>query len=181
MLEIVLPKTEMYDSETSKFIDVEEVTLRLEHSLISLSKWESIYEKPFLDEEPRTQEESLAYIHAMSLDDISIETLNRLTQIQMNEIGAHIAAKKTATFFNDLSEKKPGGRKSVITSELIYYWMISYGIPFECQYWHLNRLMTLIKVCNNKNAPEQKMSRKDTMARNKMLNEQRKAQFKTKG
>lgn len=182
MLRITLPKAEFYDESTSRFVDLEPLELRLEHSLVSLSKWEAEYEKPFLTQEKRTSTETLSYIHAMCLDDIPFEELTRLTQDQLNEIGDYINSKRTATWFNDGPEKKGSpARGSTITSELIYHWMINFQIPFECQHWHLNRLLTLIKVCNIKQQGPKKMSRREMMARNKALNEQRKAQYNTRG
>lgn len=182
MLRIILEEAEYFDESESRFIDVPALELRLEHSLVSLSKWESEHEKPFLAQEDRTLEETLSYIHAMCLDDISFETLNRLNQSQMDEIGSYINSKRTATWFNEPPEKKgKSSRGPVVTSELIYHWMINFQIPFECQHWHLNRLLTLIRVCNVKSQGPKKMNKREIMARNKALNEQRKAQFNTTG
>lgn len=181
MLKISLPAFEMYDEIQSKFIDYDSVTLRLEHSLVSISKWESFYEKPFLSKEPKTHEETMNYIKMMCLDEVSDSEISRLNQKHIDLIGEHIAAEKTATWFSRDGKPSSGGSGTTITSELIYYWMISFNIPFECQHWHLNRLLTLIQVCNVRNQPAKKMSRKDVLARNRELNAARKAKYNTRG
>lgn len=180
MLTIVVPGIELYDEANNSFGHAEGCTLELEHSLISLSKWESFYEKPFLGAEVKTSEEVLKYIEFMILTPkFPPEVLSRLSRANMEAINTYIDAKMSATWF---SEVGPAAKsREVITSELIYYWMISFQIPTECQYWHLNRLFTLIKICNVKNTPPKKMSRSEIMAKNRDLNAKRKAQLGTKG
>lgn len=182
MLRITIPETEYFDHEKEEFIKVEEVVLELEHSLVSLSKWESKWKKPFLEDSERTDAQTIDYVRMMSVSgEISDETLYRLTQAHIDQVGEYLNDSMTATWFNE--PKKTSGRKEVITAEIIYYWMISLTIPFECQYWHLNRLLTLIKVCNHKNDPgkSKKMSKSELASRNRALNEQRRAQMKTSG
>lgn len=179
MLTVVVPGVEMFDEKTQEFITVGDVTLELEHSLVSLSKWESFYEKPFLGKE-KTTEETIEYIKCMVLTpNIPNEVFEKLTDSNLNAIQKYLDAKMTATWFSDT----PGAPQSrdVITSELIYYWMITFQIPFECENWHLNRLFTLIRVCNIKQSKPKKMSRAEVAARNRELNAQRKAQLGTKG
>lgn len=181
MLEINIPEQEFYDYKNEEFVTREAVTLELEHSLVSLSKWESKWEIPFLTDNEKTDEQTLDYVRCMTITpDVSPHTYDALTPEQHNQIGAYINAKQTATWFSDKQQKRPN--REVITSELIYYWMVSLTIPFECQEWHLNRLLTLVRVCNEKNNPnKKKMSRSEAAARNRELNSQRRAQMKTKG
>jgi hypothetical protein len=183
MLKLIIPATdEAYDERTKEFIYSEEVTVELEHSLVSLSKWESIWEKPFLGAETKSPEETMSYVHCMTITpDISPEIFQRLTNDHLTQINNYIDAKMSATWFNERAvQGKPKSRET-ITSELIYYWMVAHTIPFECQYWHLNRLFTLIKVCNAKNAPEKKMTKSEMLAQRNQLNAQRKAELKTSG
>lgn len=180
MLKITIPGDELFDEENNRFIKLESVTLELEHSLASLSKWESIWETPFLSGKNQTTEEILGYIKVMTLTpDVPDEVYERLTQANIQDINAYINAKMTATWFNETGGKS---NKETITSELIYYWMITLNIPFECEHWHLNRLFTLIKVCNEKNQPPKKtkMTRQDIASRSE-LNRRRREALGTKG
>lgn len=180
MLEIIIPATEQWDEKNQEFITSKEQILRLEHSLVSLSKWESKWCKPFLSRENKTMEETIDYIKCMTLtQNVDDHVYSLLTIDNIKKVNEYISAPMTATTFND-SNKKSGGNE-IITSELIYYWMISLNIPFECQKWHLNKLFTLIKVCSIKNQPPKKMSKKDIMSRNAALNAARRKQMNTKG
>lgn len=183
MLEITIPKQELFDDSEQRFVTRPEVTLVLEHSLVSVSKWESKWEIPFLSDTERTDAQTLDYVRMMTLSpDVSPEVYNRLSSENYAEISNYLNAKMTATWFNE--PKKPVGRKEIITAEIIYHWMIALSIPFECQHWHLSRLLTLIKVCNEKNTPEKnrkKMSKSELAARNRELNAQRRRQMGTSG
>lgn len=187
MLQLIIPEREYFDSSKQEFVYSKKAILNLEHSLISISKWESKWKKPFLaNGQQRTREESEDYVRCMSLNsNIPDEVLKQLTQEDFNKITEYIDDKCTATWFSeDNLKKKSGGGKSrgqTITSELIYYWMIAYEIPFECQKWHLNRLLTLIRICEVKNTPTKKMKKKDIYASNRALNEARKAKMGTRG
>ena len=179
MLEIVIPEVELWDEGNQKFIKVKEQTLRLEHSLVSLSKWESKWGKPFLTKQNKTNEETIDYIKCMTLtqnvDPIVYSCITNNNIIQIND---YIGAPMTATTFSN-EQGKPN--REIITAEIIYYWMIALNIPFECQKWHLNRLLTLIKVCSVKNQPDKKMSKKDVLNRNASLNAMRRQQLNSKG
>ena len=180
MLEITIPAIELWDEEKQEFINKKEQTLQLEHSLVSLSKWESKWCKSFLYTKEKTFEETLDYIKCMTItQNVSDDVYTRLTNKNIEDINNYIAAPMTATVFYD--NKNQGGKNETVTAELIYYWMISLNIPFECQKWHLNKLITLIRVCNVKNTPPKKMSKRELMSRNASLNAARRKQLNTRG
>ena len=180
MLSITIPASENWDEKNQLFIETKETTLQLEHSLISLSKWESKWCKAFLTKEEKTFEQTLDYIKCMTLNsNVDEEVYNHLTNDNIKQINNYIEAPMTATHFSD--DKRKGNNREIVTSELIYYWMIALNIPFECQKWHLNRLLTLVKVCNIKNQPPKKMSQRELMSRNAALNAARRKQFNSKG
>lgn len=180
MLEIKIPATEQWDELKQEFVYTKEQTLRLEHSLVSLSKWESKWCKPFLSKQDKTTEEIIDYIKCMNTtQNVDPNIFRCLSNDNMLSIKQYIEAPMTATTFAKDTNKKPN--REIVTSELIYYWMIALNIPFECQKWHLNRLLTLIQVCNIKNQPPKKMSKKDIMSRNAALNAARRQQLNTKG
>lgn len=180
MLIITVSADELYDEVTETFSVVGGTVVKLEHSLISLSKWESKHQKPFLTPGNKTTEEVLDYIKMMICnEDVTLDIVEEMNQENVNEINSYIESKESATTFSDV--QKSTGRGEIITAELIYYWMVSFNIPFECQYWHLNRLFALIRICSIKNSKQKKMSRRDVAARNRELNAQRKAQLGTTG
>lgn len=179
MLRIVVPVSEGFDDETAEFVLVEEAVLELEHSLLSLSKWESKWEIPFLSSENKTDEQVIDYVRMMCLGEIPSEkTLSKLSAVNFMEIDRYINAKMTATTFR---EERKSGRQEIVTAEVIYYWMISMGIPFECQEWHLERLLTLIRVCNIKNAPKEKRNAAAVAAEQRALNAQRRRDLGSRG
>lgn len=186
MLTIIVPASDFFDEASNKFIVTEETELKLEHSLVSLSKWESEYEKPFLGTADKTTEETIGYVRAMTLNEKPVDPLvyMRLTRENIEAINKHINAKMTATWFRE-EQKKPGPQE-IITSEVIYHWLVSLQIPFEVENWHLNRLFTLVRVANEKNAAasgkkKPTMSRAELAQRNRDLNRQRQQQMKTSG
>lgn len=180
MLLITLPAIEMWDDARQEFISAKEQTLQLEHSLVSLSKWESKWKKAFLSKHEKTVEETLDYIKCMTVTrNVSPDVYSRLTNQHIEMINNYIADPMTASVLPE--DKNAKGGRETVTAELIYYWMISLNIPFECRTWHLNSLLSLIKVCNFKNTPPKKMSRKELTRRNAALNAQRRAKHNTKG
>lgn len=180
MLRITVPGVEQWDESKEEFVSTKECTLTLEHSLISLSKWESKWKKAFLGRQEKTREETLDYIKCMTLDkNVDSEVYDHLTNENIQEINAYISDPMTATFFSD--DKNGTPNRETVTSELIYYWMIALNIPDRFEKWHLNRLLTLIKVCNVKNQPPKKRSRREIMSRNAALNAARRKHLNTKG
>lgn len=179
MLTIVIPKGEQYDSVNNLFIETKEQTLVLEHSLVSVSKWEAKWHKPFISKENKTLEETIDYIKCMTItQNIDPNVYNFISNDTIKRVYDYIDAPMTATTFS--KDNTPPSRE-IITSELIYYWMISLNIPAEFQKWHLNRLLTLIKVCSIKNSPKKKMSKREIMSRNRALNASRRKSLNSRG
>lgn len=186
MLVIKIPEQEVFDenkdsssNEKGQFVKVGPWTLQLEHSLISISKWESTWEKPFLAKKEKTSQEWSDYIKCMTVTpNVNPMAYNCLTQDDIAKIMDYINAKMTATtFVNDQDDPS----NDVITNEIIYYSMIEIGIPAEFEKWHLNRLLTLIRVCNLKRGKQKKMSKADIIARNKKINDERRKKYNTRG
>jgi hypothetical protein len=183
MIPIYVKAQELFNEETMEFIKTPAFTLKLEHSLLSISKWESKWHKSFIDNlKQASGEEILDYIRCMTLNNVPDDNIYKaLTNDNIKEIVDYINDPMTATTVNDRGLKRGGSSGSYITNELVYYWMTVFHIPFECEKWHFNRLMTLIKVCNAKNQPSKKMSKGAIMNRNKALNDARRAQLNSKG
>jgi hypothetical protein len=180
MFNLIIKGAELYNEETEEFQIVEELELCLEHSLVSLSKWESITQKPFLSKDEKTAQDIRLYVEAMIISpNVPPNVVARLSTDDMRAINAYIDSPQSATTFGSMPEVK--GRGETVTSELIYYWMVMFNIPFECDKWHLNRLFALIRICNLKNSKPKKMSRQEIAARNHALNEQRREALNTRG
>ncbi len=182
MLKIHIPETEAYSDRYEKFINVKATDIVLEHSLISISKWEAKYHKAFLDNNiEKTNDELIDYIRFMSLSsNVDPNAFRVIPKEEMDRILEYIKDPQSATTFSD--EKTGRVSREIITSELIYYWMVALQIPFECQKWHINRLLTLVKICNIKNNPDKhKMSKSDIYAQNRMLNAKRRAKLHSRG
>lgn len=180
MLHLLVKGLEFFDEETNTFSVSDDVELDLEHSLVSLSKWESFFEKPFLSSGEKTPEEILAYVKMMIITpNINDDVILSFSQDNIKEINDYINSPQSATTFGTMPEQR--GRGETITAELIYYWMVAFNIPFECQNWHINRLFALIRICNIKNSKPKKMGQHEIAARNRELNAKRREQLKTSG
>lgn len=179
MLKIKIPSSEIFDERTNRFISIKGQEIQLEHSLVSVSKWESKWKKPFLADKPKTYAETIDYIRCMTItQNVDPSVYMGLSDQNIRDVNAYIDDSMTATTFKNKNRKS---NRQVVTSEIIYYWMISLEIPMECQKWHLNRLLTLIRVCDEKNQPGKKKSRKEIMAENRALNQMRRAKSGSRG
>ena len=183
MLRIKVPAQEFFDENSQEFIEINEVTLTMEHSLISISKWESKWKKSYFANEPKkTTEEVLDHLRCMTITPQNVNPLvyRGLSKENFKAIMDYIDDPMTATTINEI--KRPGAKKEIVTSEIVYYWMIAQNIPIEFEKWHINRLMTLIKVCAIKNDPNpKKMSKSAVMKQNRILNQARRARMHSKG
>lgn len=181
MLIITVPEQELFNEKTEEFLTVPSSTLVLEHSLVSISKWESKWKKPFFGKQEKTPEEVTDYIRCMCITkNVAPDVFLFLGEENLQRIQAYISDPMTATTFSN--QERGARRQRVITSELIYYWMISDGIPMDCEKWHINRLLTLIHVFDAEdNASKNKMSKKDIYSQNAALNAARRAKSKSRG
>lgn len=180
MLKIYVPASELFDNATGIFIQSKGQTLQLEHSLVSLSKWESTWRKPFLSAEQKTTAEFADYIRCMTLtQNVDPSVYRAITPDNFRQVRLYIDAPMTATTFP--RDRQTPGMKEIVTAEIIYYWMTCYNIPFECQKWHLNRLLTLIKVCGAKSQTPKKIPTGELLARNRAINSLRRRRHHTRG
>lgn len=179
MKQIFIKEKELWDEKNRMFINVKPQTITLEHSLVSISKWESKWHVPFFSKQDKTAEMTLDYIRAMTItQNVNPNVYEALTAEDFREIEKYIQDPQTATTIRDTNTKP---NRETITAELVYFWMIQFGIPFECQKWPFNRLLTLIRICQIKNQPEKKMSNKEILQQNAAINAARKKKFNTKG
>lgn len=183
MLKIVVPAcVEQYDEINNIFIpNTKQQVLSLEHSLVSVSKWESKWQKPYLSREQKTTEEFIDYVRCMTLtQNVDPNVYIAMTSMPdvLKQVFDYTEQSMTATTF---SKKNRSHSREIITAEVIYYWMIYYGIPFECQKWHLSRLLTLIRVCSEMNSTPKKLSGRELAARNKALNASRRQKMNSRG
>ncbi|TXH16186.1 MAG: hypothetical protein E6R03_05900 [Hyphomicrobiaceae bacterium] len=180
MLRLQIAGQELFDEATSLFTVIEAGHILMEHSLVSLSLWEAKHEVAFLGKVEKTEEQILDYFRCMILETDVEDPISKLSSENLATIQEYMNAPNTATSFFDLD--KPGRpNSSTITTELIYYWMVAFNIPFECQTWHLNRLLTLIRICGMKQNGGKKMSKQEMMRHNHDLNAQRRAQMGSSG
>lgn len=179
MLEIKVDEGELFDENSNEFITVKPQILKLEHSLVSISKWESKYHKRFINSEEPTPYEMLDYIRCMTINKVDNNVYFVLSNKNIDDIYAYMNDSMTATTIKEM----PGAKRNneAVTSELIYYWMVAFNIPFECEKWHINRLLTLIKICSIKNQPAKKMSNREIFNQNRALNAARRAKYHSRG
>lgn len=181
MLQIEIPERELFDEKAGEFIILKKQTLKLEHSLIAISKWESKWHVPFLTDQKKTIEQTIDYIRCMTINkDVPDKVYETIPSNILDEINDYIADSMTATWFREDGNGKTPNRE-IITSEVLYYQMVKIGIPFECEKWHVNRLITLIRVYSEKEAPQKKMSPDEIRTRNRELNEARRAKMNSRG
>jgi hypothetical protein len=179
MLKIDVPLSEKFDDDTETFVVTDSFTLELEHSLATLSKWEQSFEKPFLGDGEKTREETLAYIEMMILNpEVPPEVWSKVSAENFDQINEYIHAKMTATWFR---EERQTPSRETITAEIIYHWMINYNIWLDAEHWHLNKLLTLIRVCNEKSKPPKKRNAAEMIAERQRINAERLAKGNTSG
>lgn len=187
MLQLEIEQKEIFDEQTCTFVTIKPITISLEHSLISIKKWESRWHKSFLSSKDKTAEQMLDYIKCMTVtQNVPDDVYKYLSEKSILKINAYIEDTMTATFFGP--EPKSSKRNNeIITAELIYYWMISYNIPVEFQKWHINQLLTLIRVCSVKNEEsdpnkkKKRVSKSELAAQRAKLNAERRAKLQSKG
>lgn len=181
MLQITLPSGRFFDEETEDFVVFPQVTLKLEHSLISIHKWESKWHKSYLNNQNPSIEEQLDYIRCMSLDpNFDITVFGRMKSNDFAKIREYISSPMTATVIHRKKDQR-NASDQFVTAELIYYWMIQFGIPFECNKWHLNQLLTLIEICSIKQNTGNKMNKRDAALMRAAANESRRKKLGSRG
>ena len=181
---IIVSGKPVWDEEKEEFIKLDkDYKLIIEHSLLSISKWEAIYHKPFLSTD-KNAEMIVTYAKCMTINNVPDEVYEKLSVENINEMTEYIEDQQTATWFSDNKPAHQNGKMmgsgEIITSEIVYYWMTQMNIPVEFQKWHLNRLLTLIRVISVKNDPKSN-NRKMTAADRRALNAARKAKYHTRG
>lgn len=183
MLKLTVPGYEYFNPQTNAFGHTKTTVLQLEHSLVSLSKWEEKWQKPFLGKDAKTMEECIDYVRCMTItQNVDPMVYGGLTNDNFEAVNKYIESPMTATWFSEKQNNK--FNRDVITAEVIYYWMIALNIPFECQKWHLNKLLTLVRVCNIKNAPPKKRGKgvnRTALDQRAALNRARREQLHSKG
>lgn len=181
MIVIHIPEQELWNENESRFIHVNASDIKLEHSLYSIAEWESKWNKSFFLKEEKTEEETMDYIKKMVLNDVDPNVFYCINRDILKQIYDYINAPMTATKIRSNGQNANKPSSTYITSEIIYYWMVNLNIPLECETWHINRLITLIRVCQIKSQPQKKLSNQETIARYAKLNAERRAALKSKG
>ena len=184
MKTITIPERELWDEKKEEFVRFPKKTIQIEHSLVSIRKWESKWHKPFLNrKEKKTSEETISYIQCMTVspNNIELDFYRYLPDNVLEEIQKYIDNPMTATWFNEAGKPEIPFKEEVITAEIIYYWMIALNIPVEFEKWHIHQLLTLIKVVNIKTSPKKKMGMKEDLKQRDALNKLRRAKYGSKG
>lgn len=191
MLEILIPEQhyELFDEAKEEFlppVDIKETKIQVEHSLISIKKWEQKWHRPFLKDENKTYEELTDYIQCMTLNHgIDPIVYKYIPENVVDQVVDYIKNPMSATYKSVFKDDGLIGAQTysneIITAEIIYYWMITFNVPVEFQKWHLNQLLTLIKVLNIKNGNKKKMDSKTAAKQRAILNAQRRAKYNSKG
>lgn len=183
MLPIEIPPAELWDEKKQEFVNFKGQSLVLEHSLISVSRWEAKFNKPFFTKDKKTKYELDEYIKCMTItQNVPNEAYHYLTSKNYKDIQDYIESSMTATTFRE--DKNHPHSNEFVTSELVYYWMTALQIPFECEKWHINRLFTLIRICNEKNKPAKKPTKAEMRSQQSAmsaLNAERRKQLNTSG
>jgi len=181
MIKITIPPSELWDDNRQEFITITEpIIIPMEHSLVSIHEWEKQWHKPFLKKFPKkTTDETVSYLACMSLrDDVDPKVFYAIPKGEMERINKYIEDPMSA---RTKSSGQRSAKRETITAELIYFWMFTYNIPYECREWHLNSLLSLIELCSIKNTPPKKMSASQKYAKYNALNNARRKAFHTKG
>lgn len=181
---ITLKAGELYDEEKEEFINIsEDKSIVIEHSLLSISKWESKWHKIYLDDKLKlTHEESLDYIRCMTLtQNVDPNYYRLIDNNKLIEIQKYMNDPYSATYFNEVPRGTAQRHSEKISSEVLYYYMFKLGIPKDCEKWHINRLQNLIRIFSIKDAPDQKMNKRQTADYYRRLNAQRRSKLKSKG
>ncbi len=177
MLKIIVPAGELFDPKTETFIYTKPVELVLEHSLVAISKWESKWEIPFLNTE-LTIEQFVDYVRCMTItQNVDPNVYLTMNQTVMNRIRAYMDAKMSAAVIHSDRQNNRSSTK-FITADLIYYWMVALQIPFECQKWHINRLLMLIRIAEIEQNPNKKLSKAESAKKSQAINAARRAKMK---
>lgn len=181
MITIKIPEREFFNQDRNEFVYIKEQKITMEHSLRSVAKWESKWHRPFLSKtDKKTDEELIDYLRCMTLTkNVDPNAYYAIPQDEMNRISSYMEDPMTATTIKEDSRAK--SNRSIVTAEILYYDMTALNIPFECDKWHLNRLLILIEVCSEKNKPKKKIPKRDLMNRNRSLNAARRKKLGSSG
>lgn len=180
MLKLRVQSKEWFDEKKSEFITFDGADLELEHSLKAIREWEGKWERPFFSDKQMTKAEFIDYVRCMTLNKVDKLAYLSLSNANVREIQKYLEKKHTATWFSN-KQNTPKRRNETVTAELVYYWMTELGIPYTCESWNFNTLMTLIEVCNRKNAKPSKRNSSDILSEQAKLNAERRKRLNTKG